>query len=224
VKLLHTPSSLAFLVPCLAAVVMAGCSSGAAPTASSASPGSSSAPGAAAAPTEELKKGLFGGVKLTETKSEVELRASKKKVAFTIDLPDGIKDFSERAEMKSFSKVKQDLADMKTYEGYSFQVMEGNPKWKEAGLETTLAELTKDGDFAKNKGKILDKGSDGDGFWFSSSIEEKDKKGLLTMRLVAKGDVLLQCRGNFEGTNVEKPEEVAETLVKVCKSLKISDG
>ena len=150
------------------------------------------------------------------TTAEVQMR-DKRKVAFSIELPEGLKDVSESPLVKQYAK------EAKKYDGYSFQVMEANPKWAAAGLDMMVAEAEKSPDAIKNKAKILDKGKTDDGWYLASSIEEgPTKKAVILMSLAKTGDVSLMCRGNVEGPLADQAEASAAVLVKACKSLKIA--
>lgn len=140
----------------------------------------------------------------------------KKKVAFSIELPEGLKDVSEQASIKRYA------LEAKKYDGYSFQIMEANPKWAEAGLDKMLEEAEKSPDAKKNNAKILDKGTTDTGWYFASSIEENKKKAVILVGIAAKGDVKLMCRGNVEGPLAEDAEKSAAVIVKACKSLTIN--
>lgn len=140
----------------------------------------------------------------------------KKKVAFSIELPEGLKDVSEPGRA-----VLRYAKDAKSYEGYSFQVMEANPKWVDGGLDKLVEEAETSPEAKKNQAKVLDKGTTEDGFFFASSIVEGKKKAVVSVGVVKKGEAKLMCRGNVEGPLAEEPEKAAAVLVKTCKSLKI---
>jgi hypothetical protein len=196
-------------------VSLAACGGGEAPAAGATSaspagsgaatskPGAGAAAEAPAAPPAEVTRG------------EVEMRDGKK-VPFSIELPPGLRDVSERGSIKQYA------LEARKFDGYSFQVMEANPKWTSGGLEKMVAEAETSPDAVKNKAKILDKGTTEDGWHFASSIEEGTKKAVISLGVVTKGDVTLMCRGNVEGPLADRAEESARVILQTCKTLKIT--
>jgi hypothetical protein len=183
--------------------------------------GEKSAPAAgvsasAQATTAAAPHGTTAAAEATVTRGEVELHEGKKgKVAFTIELPKGLKDVSERPYMKEYAK------QAKVYDGYSIMIMEANPALARLDLEPALALVSKDPDFVKNRAKLVDKGTTGDGWYFAHTIQEGKKKSVVLTAVARKGDVALQCRGSVEGPLANRTEASAAVLVKACKTLKL---
>lgn len=151
-----------------------------------------------------------------KTTGDLELHSSKKKVPYTIELPEGLKDVSESPVVKQYRKDKD------KFDSFGFSILEGDEKFIKAGLDTVLTELQKDPDFVKNKVKILDKGTTPTGWYWTHSLEEGGgKKAVAATLIVTKGDVSLQCKGEVEGKLADKPEESATALLDVCKTLAI---
>ena len=206
------------LVASLASALLAcgGSGSDAAGSSSAAASGAarSSAPPASSGSAQAAPPAKPVGAK---TAGEVELHSSKKKAAYSIELPEGVKDVSDSSVVKQYRKDKE------KFDAFGFSILEANEKFIKAGLETTLTELSKDPDFVKNKVKILDKGTTATGWYWTHSLEEgAGKKAVSATLMVTKGDVSLQCQGEVEGPLADKPEESAKAMLEVCKTLAIT--
>ncbi len=206
---------------CLAfSIALVGCSSSGSDTKASSSGGasssttraSSSAPGPAASSATAAPKPQG-----TKTAGEVELRSSKKKAAFTIELPEGLKDVSDFGGRRDYRKSKD------AFDSFGFGISDTPAEWVKAGLDGTLEQLTKDPDFVKNKVKILDKGKTDTGWYFTHSLQEPSgKKAASVTLLVTKGDVTLTCRGEVEGALAENADESTKSMLETCKTLTIT--
>lgn len=211
-------STPVLLVSALAATLLACGASG------SDAAGSSSATSSAAARTTTTAPASSGSAQAAapakpagaKTTGEVELHSSKKKLAYSIELPEGLKDVSESAVVKQYRKDKE------KFDSFGFSILEGNEKFIKAGLDTTLAELSKNPAFVKNKVKILDKGTTATGWYWTHSLEEGGKKAVTATLMITKGDVSLQCKGEVEGALADKPEESSKAMLEACKTLTIT--
>lgn len=154
------------------------------------------------------------GVKTT---GEVERRDGKSKIAFSIDLPEGLKDVSDPKWKGAVDYRKE----AKAYDSYGFSVTEANEKFIELGLDGFLAEAQKNPDFVKNKVQILDKGKTDNGWYMARSLEEGTKKEVGVMLIVTEKGVSLLCRAEVEGA-LAVPDVAPGVLLGVCKTLKIT--
>lgn len=152
-----------------------------------------------------------------KTNGEVE-SSSGKKIAFTIDLPEGLKDVADAEGSKIMKEYRKEA---KKYDSYGFEVMEANEKLVSAGLDGFLEQATKSPEFTKNNVKILDKAKTDNGWYMARSIEEGAKKEVGIMMIVTANGVSLMCRGEVEGA-LAVPEVAPGVLLGVCKTLKIT--
>lgn len=210
-------NALSLSLAAVLAATLLGCSSSgseakpssSAATTSSTARASTSASPAATAPTPKPAA--------AKTTGEVELPGSKKKVAYSIELPDGLKDVSEvPGGVKAYRK------DKTSFDSFGFNVLDAPGEWVKAGLDGTLDHLKKDPDFVKNKVKILDQGKTETGWYFTYSLEESGKKAVTAALLITKGDVTLMCQGEVEGPLAEKSEESTKAMLETCKTLSIT--
>lgn len=212
--------SLSVLGVALVGAALLGCSSSGADAASSAAPSSSSAAkpggsgsGATATPPPTAAPKPAGVL----TKGEVEGRDGKSKIAFSIELPEGLKDVSDPKWKGAVDYRKE----AKAYDSYGFSVTEANEKFVELGLDGFLAEASKNPDFVKNKVQILDKAKTDNGWYMARSLEEGTKKEVGVMLIVTDKGVSLMCRAEVEGA-LAVPEVAPGVLLGVCKTLKIT--
>ncbi|NUP14329.1 MAG: hypothetical protein HOW73_50500 [Polyangiaceae bacterium] len=206
---------------CLLALAACGDKSGAsasasasgsgAPTSTSSGSGSSAAAAATSAPKTETPAAPKG----VATKGEVK-GADGKKIAYSIELPEGLKDVSDNDVVKMYGK------DAKNFEGVTFQVSRAHEEWVKGGLDKTLGELQKSPDFTKNEAKIVDKNTFDNGWYFVATIVEGGKKkAVLLTSVITKDGKAVACRGNVEGPEADNPDKVVPVLIAGCKSLKI---
>jgi hypothetical protein len=197
-----------------AAVVSLGCGA----DRSSAAP-SGSASAAARWPAASAAAPAPGAPRTTKMSGVVDFREGKaRKVGFTIELPPGLRDVSDHPTVRTYAQ------QAKTFVGYTFEVMQANPRFVSLGLEGAVAMATSDPDAVKNKAKILEKGTTPGGFYFAHEIQEGKKRALIVILMLKKGDVSLQCRGNVEGPLADKTKESTRVIVDACKTCGPSGG
>lgn len=143
------------------------------------------------------------------TSGEVEA-ADKKKLGFSITLPEGLKDTSEFPYMKRYGK------EAKAFDGYSFIITAPDGARAKLTIEAFLAEAE------KQKVTVLDKDTWGNGWYVVAAIEEGSKKAIVLQGMMWKGDVRLSCRGNVEGPLAADGKASGDVLARACKSLTIT--
>jgi hypothetical protein len=208
---------LALVLPLV--IGLAACGDKAAPAAGSGAPGASGAPAKSAVSTASAAHEAPPTPKGQTVTGEIETR-DKKKIAFSIELPEGLSDVSERPQsIREYAKEKG------KYDGYTVQVMQANPEFAKGGLDSMLKLSESDPDAKKNNAKLLDKGGGDDAFYMAHSIEEggpSGKKAVLLFYIAKKGEQALQCRGNVEGPLANEADTSLKVILAACKSLKIT--
>jgi len=174
-------------------------------SAASAEPGTS---GSAATTASALTSGTADAPGAPTT-GEVET-LGKKKIGYSIVLPEGLKDVSEFAYIKDYRK------EPKKFDGYSVSIMEAKPAIVLAGLDGMIAEAE------KAKGKVLKKDKWDDGWYVAVAIDERGKKGVVLQGITSRGELSLTCRGNVEGDLAADGPAAADVVARACRTLKIT--
>lgn len=182
------------------AALVPGCGDkGTSPAASSADPGKPAAASSSKGATSERSGPLTTG--------EIETH-DKKKIGFSIALPEGLKDVSEEPFMKEYAKEKE------KFDGYRVTILtEEGKRATKAAYDEILAE-------AEKTTKVLKKEFRDDGWSIVVALEEKGKKAVVLQSVVSEGTVHLFCKGSAEGTFDEAA--APDALAKACGSLKIT--
>ena len=150
-----------------------------------------------------------------------ELSAGKKKLRFTLALPEGLREVRDGlggGGMVSYRKNE------KGYDGYSITVGI-DPRGTKDMLKPMKAALLAELEEAKKtkKAAVLSQGDwDNGGWYFSGSFEEAGKPYVTMMSRIVVGDAVLMCRGDGEGEVAKTPEATAKVLVEACKSVKVT--